>query len=1787
MGSTSAVLNLTVYTTGSALTVSSAANPSVEGTSVTFTATLGGSPTGAVTFLDDGITLGTGTFASGVATFTTASLSAWDDDITALYTDDTNFSLSTSNTLTQAVQQTTDTTVVSSVGLPIYRQSITFTAFVNGSADDVLGPVTFLDGSSTLGTGALNDMSTATFSTATLAQGNHTITAVYGGDSSSVGSTSAVLNLTVYTTGSALTVSSATNPSVEGAAVTFTATLGGSPTGAVTFLDDGITLGTGTFASGTATFTTANLDPGNRSITALYTDDTTFSLSTSNTLTQAVQQTTDTTVVSSVSLPILRQNIIFTAFVDGGTYDALGPVTFLDGSSPLGTGTLDDMSTATFNTATLAQGNHTITAVYGGDSSSVGSTSAVLNLTVYQTGSALTVSSATNPTVEGTAVTFTATLGGSPTSAVTFLDDGATLGTATFASNTATFTTTGLSAADHDITAIYTDNSTYTLSTSNTVTQTVEQRTITTVVSSDSLPIFGQMVSLTAMVLGSTDDVTGGVTFLDGTTVLGTDRLDDQGWATLNTAILALGSHTITAVYSGDSGSVGNTSAVLDLTVCNPGVPLTVTASSNPVVQSTSVTFTVTASGSPTGTVTFLDGGTSLGTGAFASGVATFSSSSLTSGEHDITAVYTDSSYNLSTSNTVTQTIQQTTTTTVTSSDNWPTVGETVTFTTTVVGQDSDLVTTGTVTFQDGSTSLGTAMLDDGGLATFDTSTLGFGSHTITAVYSGDSDSVGSTSAVLNLTVDNAGTALSVTSSSNPSIAGSAVTFTVTLSGSPTGTVTFLDAGTSLGTGVFTTGTATFSTTTLSGGDHTITAVYTDAANSAVSASNTLTQRVQQTTVTTTLSSLNPGIAGQSITFTATVVGAIDVVTGTVTFQDASIILGTGTVDDLGMMTFNTSSLTSGNHTITAIYSGDGSNAGTTSAALSVTVYQTGPVLNLITAQNPSAPGSAVTFTATVNTSPSPTGTVTFLDGGTSLGTGTFNGSGVATYSTSSLSGGDHEITAIYTDGTSVTASVSNPLTQRVQQTTSPLGNALNSSDWGDGSLGNEELHDGKTEFVGFMSGDDGDAADSADITARIARAEAKIARAKASVAWFERRLASLGDKDPFAAYLANSEIMRAKLEEAQAQLELFQAHSDALKELLAKAPRDRNNRGNALPIVPEAIPTRDISRLTQAQKDAVTRGAPYDLRKDEEFLDPSSDVGYAIRLYLNQPGVADRLNREIRSLLGDKLKTRQEIVDFIRADQLREAAKTNPETAAALKKIEDLRKQERELEAERQRRLAENKILKAEELKQLRDLEELKKQQAEAYKKFQQRIAQLTPEAQEEQRQVMLAEVRRLREEIEKMSPEDLVRLACEGNETEYRIALDRLQQLFEEEERRKNIDKIKSELAQRQSLLDIRDKLARTMRQLKIEAMTPNERRLECIRRSDKYLLPVVGERLKQAFWSREDRELFVYSLLVSYALGEFALAIIIPLVTADVGFNLGDAIAALDQAGKANTDQQLEDSALLLAKARVGLGEDALIIAASVAGAEKTPEGPSGGAPAVRAPKPVEIPRAPKVEPGPRPEPPPGPKPEPPPIRQPEPPPNASKGGLSNKVETLLDLAKTDPRGGRVYTAEEIARLEMQIGKMGEGKIAVVRNPGLLKEQQAYAVFISPESLQKIQQTNPEWITKHGLADYVKSNRGVMVVGDEVTYNDAIHEVFHLEDWKQNPTKYAGLSKLQKERQVFEKILQPQVWDSLTALEQESEIRYFTQVVMEAPGVRATEKQQILDTLIAAAKSRMKSK
>jgi hypothetical protein len=272
-------------------------------------------------------------------------------------------------------------------------------------------------------------------------------------------------------------------------------------------------------------------------------------------------------------------------------------------------------------------------------------------------------------------------------------------------------------------------------------------------------------------VVGTAGTPTGTVTFMEGSTVLGTATLQvvkgvDQ--ATLTVSTLAVGSHSLTAVYNGDSSFAVSTSTPVTETVNKAQTNTVLTSSSSSTVWGQSITFTAVVSvvtpgaGTPTGTVTFMDGGTVLGTATLkvVNGVdeAIFTTSSLAVGSHAITAVYSgDIDFLTSTSKAISEKVAKAKTTmTLSSSANPPSVGQPVTFTVIVgVVAPGAGTPTGTITFKDGNTVLGTATLQVvNGIvqATFTTSGLTKGKHSITAVYSGDADFLGS-SASLTQTV--------------------------------------------------------------------------------------------------------------------------------------------------------------------------------------------------------------------------------------------------------------------------------------------------------------------------------------------------------------------------------------------------------------------------------------------------------------------------------------------------------------------------------------------------------------------------------------------------------------------------------------------------------------------------------------------------------------------------------------------------------------------------------------------------------------------------------------------------------------------------------------------------------------------------------------------------------------------------------------------------------------------------------------------------------------------------
>jgi len=210
----------------------------------------------------------------------------------------------------------------------------------------------------------------------------------------------------------------------------------------------------------------------------------------------------------------------------------------------------------------------------------------------------------------------------------------------------------------------------------------------------------------------------------------------------------------------------------------------------------------------------------------------------------------------------------------------------------------------------------------------------------LTATYSGNT-SYASTSGTLTQTVNTAPLTtptVYISPSINPATVGQSVTFTVYVGANGStaelsGTVTLLDGSTSLGTAQVSAGQAKFTTSTLTVGDHVLTANYSGNANfAAASITRTETIKSQATPTVAITSSVNPSNVGQSVTFTVIVTpptGSTAATGGSVTLKDGDTVIGTNTFSNTGT-SFTTSSLAAGTHNLTATYNGNASYASAT-----------------------------------------------------------------------------------------------------------------------------------------------------------------------------------------------------------------------------------------------------------------------------------------------------------------------------------------------------------------------------------------------------------------------------------------------------------------------------------------------------------------------------------------------------------------------------------------------------------------------------------------------------------------------------------------------------------------------------------------------------------------------------------------------------------------------------------------------------------------------------------------
>jgi hypothetical protein len=996
------------------VTVTSSPNPSTFGDSVTITASVPNGATGTITFTSGALPLGSGIISSGTVSVTTTLLTAPSDVITANYSGDATYNSATGTTTQTVNKATPASTLVSSPNPSLPGSPVTLTDTLPSNAT---GTVTFTTGSTTLGTSTLVG-GIATLITSSLPLGSDPITATYNGDGN-FNTSVATTTQTVAKANPTLTVSTS-GPSTFGQSVTITASVPNGPTGTITITSGGVTLGSGpiTALNGTVTITTTTLPVGSDVITASYGGDATNNSATGTT-TQTVTKASPTeTLASSANPSNLNQSVTFTATLPSS---ATGTVTFSSGSTTLGTSTLSS-GVASISTSTLPAGADSITATYSGDPNNNTAT-ASLTQTVNKTTPTITVTTS-GPSTFGNPVTITTTLPPGTTGTVTVTSGGTTLGSGPVnpTTGTVTITTTILPVGTDPITATFggdTNNNPATGSTTQTVTKASPAVVLTSSVNPST---FGQPVTFTATLPANT---TGAVTFLDGSTTLGTGTINN-GVATFTTSALNAGVHPITASYAGDANNNAAVSAPLSQTVNKdtPVLPIPVPSSTSPVVG-TPVTITETVPPGVSGPVTFSDGSTPIGTAPIVGGVATITVSNLPLGTDPITASTPgDANNNPATSPPVSVTVVKTApTVAVTSSLNPSIVNQPVTFTAT-----APATATGTITFLDGATVLGTGTLNNG-QTTLTTSTLIVGSHTITVSYGGDTNNNAATSVPLTQIVNKATPVIPPPVVSAPTTpVNTPETITETVPPGVTGTVTFSDGSTPIGTAPIVGGVATITVSNLPVGTDPITATTSgDANNNPATSAPTIVTVTQPVPVLVApiVSSNNPP-PNTPVTITEPIPSGVS---GPVTFFNGTTPLGTAPIVN-GQATLTVPSLPVGTNPITVTAINTATSGTLTSPPTQVTVAKETITVTLASSVNPSSPGQSVIFSATVHAGA--TGSVTFLDGTTVLGTGTINAAGIATLTTSTLAIGSHPVTASYGGDSAYNASTSAVLTEVV-----------------------------------------------------------------------------------------------------------------------------------------------------------------------------------------------------------------------------------------------------------------------------------------------------------------------------------------------------------------------------------------------------------------------------------------------------------------------------------------------------------------------------------------------------------------------------------------------------------------------------------------------------------------------------------------------------------------------------------------------------------------------------------
>ena len=356
--------------------------------------------TANMTLYDNGTAIAAQQVSRSGFSFTIPSLNVGTHVLSVSYPGDSQFSAAQSNSVTVTVTGTASTaTLAVSPGTAAYGAPVTFSATIAAASPSVqsvpTGTVVFtVDGASLPPYPVTNSVATTVFSN--LVAGPHNISCSYSGDTTFAPSVCNTVPLTIMAAASALTVNSSQNPSIAYLPVTFSAhlTLGSQPAPAgtqLTFIPvSGSSIPLTTDANGNAAYTTSQYSAGTWDVTASFSGTSHVSASTHYKQVVDPAQTTLSLTVSPNPASIGQTVKLTASTTPSGTTFPTGTITFLDGTTVVGAGTLNAAGQASFSSAAFAVGTHRIVATYPGDAGFLAGASAPVTLVITASDANLT-----------------------------------------------------------------------------------------------------------------------------------------------------------------------------------------------------------------------------------------------------------------------------------------------------------------------------------------------------------------------------------------------------------------------------------------------------------------------------------------------------------------------------------------------------------------------------------------------------------------------------------------------------------------------------------------------------------------------------------------------------------------------------------------------------------------------------------------------------------------------------------------------------------------------------------------------------------------------------------------------------------------------------------------------------------------------------------------------------------------------------------------------------------------------------------------------------------------------------------------------------------------------------------------------------------------------------------------------------------------------------------------------------------------------------------------------------